>query len=80
MGESGKIDKNMPFEAAMDEMEAIISGLERGDLPLDDAVAAYVRAEKLRQHCKKALDKAEMAIKKAVQGPDGDYTEDFICE
>ena len=74
------IDKNLPFEAAMQELEAILSGLERGDLPLDDAVAAYVRAEDLRKHCRHKLENAKMSIQKAVQSAGGDKLEEFACE
>ncbi|MET0154960.1 MAG: exodeoxyribonuclease VII small subunit [Rickettsiales bacterium] len=71
------IDITMTFEDAMEEMESIVSRLERGDLPLDDAVSAYVRAEKLRRHCRLALDRAEMSVKKAVEGEDGERLEEF---
>lgn len=53
-----------PFEEALKELEQLASQMERGDLTLDDAVAAYERGIQLSKHCRKKLDEAEGKIQK----------------
>ncbi len=52
----------MSFEAALKELETIVEKLERGDVSLDDAVAAYERGTELKRHCQKRLDEAKMRV------------------
>lgn len=54
--------KKMSFEEALKELETIVEKLERGDVSLDDAVAAYERGTELKQHCQKRLDEAKMRV------------------
>jgi exodeoxyribonuclease VII small subunit len=55
--------KPASFEAAMAELEALIADMERGDLPLEAALAAYQRGHVLRQYCQSQLDAAEQQLK-----------------
>ncbi|HKG75931.1 MAG TPA: exodeoxyribonuclease VII small subunit, partial [Beijerinckiaceae bacterium] len=41
----------LPFERALEELEAIVRRLERGDVPLEDSIAIYERGEALKKHC-----------------------------
>ena len=52
----------MSFEAALKELETIVEKLERGDVSLDDAVAAYERGTELKRHCQNRLDEAKMRV------------------
>ena len=61
----------MPFEKALAELEAIVTRLERGDVPLEDSIAIYERGEALKGHCERLLRKAEARIEKITLGPDG---------
>ena len=54
--------EKMSFEEALKELETIVEKLERGDVSLDDAVAAYERGTELKQHCQKRLDEAKMRV------------------
>ena len=61
----------LTFEAAMKELEEIVSALEKGNVDLDKSIALYERGESLKKHCEALLKSAEARIEKIVQGPDG---------
>lgn len=54
----------LSFEAALAELEEIVSKLERGQGTLDDAIDAYERGNDLKKHCQKKLDEARMRVEK----------------
>lgn len=54
----------MPFEKALAELEAIVQKLERGDVALDESIAAYERGEALKAHCLALLSAAEARVEK----------------
>lgn len=56
--------KTMSYERALDELEKIIEGLERGDVPLDESIRAYERGEALKAHCARLLKAAEDKVEK----------------
>jgi exodeoxyribonuclease VII small subunit len=61
----------LSFEDALAELESIVKRLESGQTRLDDAIAAYERGAKLREHCEARLREAQMRVEKIVLGPDG---------
>jgi exodeoxyribonuclease VII small subunit len=61
----------LTFEAAMKELEEIVSALEKGNVDLDKSIALYERGEFLKKHCDGLLKSAEARIDKIVQGADG---------
>ena len=61
----------LPFERALEELEAIVRRLERGDVPLEYSIAIYERGEALKKHCETLLKRAEARIEKITIGPDG---------
>jgi exodeoxyribonuclease VII small subunit len=61
----------LSFEAAMRELEEIVSALEKGNVDLDKSIALYERGEILKKHCEALLKNAEARIEKIVQGPEG---------
>ncbi|MFP5527348.1 exodeoxyribonuclease VII small subunit [Peptococcus simiae] len=63
------IAEDMTFEAALGELDAVLSALEKGDIPLEDALAHYQRGMDLAMLCQKKLDAVEEKIK--VLQPDG---------
>ena len=63
--------KTLPFEKALEELEAIVRRLERGDVALEDSIAIYERGDALKKHCEALLKKAEARIEKITIGPDG---------
>lgn len=52
----------MSFEAALAELRAIVERLEKGEGALDDAIRAYERGARLKQHCERKLREAEAKI------------------
>ena len=64
----------LPFEAAMKELEAIVSRLEKGDVALEESIAIYERGEALKAHCDALLKKAEARIDKITLSRDGKPT------
>lgn len=70
MTAAADIDK-MPFEAALAELEGIVTRLENGSVALEESIKLYERGEKLKGRCEALLKDAEMRIEKIVLGPDG---------
>lgn len=52
----------LSFEAAYDELEAIIKKLESGELSLAESVELFERGRRLSDHCQALLDKAELRV------------------
>jgi exodeoxyribonuclease VII small subunit len=61
----------LSFEQALEELEKIVSGLEGGNVPLDQSIAQYERGEALRSHCQKLLQSAQAKVEKIKLGADG---------
>jgi exodeoxyribonuclease VII small subunit len=47
------------FEQAQAELEQIVERLERGQVPLDEAIALWERGERLHAFCRAKLDTAQ---------------------
>ena len=52
----------MSFEAAMKELEAVVTQLERGDVELEASIKLYERGAELKKHCEKKLAEAEEKV------------------
>jgi len=63
--------EQMSFEAALSELEDIVSRLEQGEVDLEDSIALYERGTALKQHCEKKLKGAEARLEKIVLGAEG---------
>lgn len=61
----------MSFEQAMEQLEAIVEDLERGDVPLEQSIRIYERGEALKKHCDTLLKSAEDKVEKIRIGRDG---------
>ena len=61
----------MSFEQALAALEKIVDDLERGDVPLDQAISTYERGEALKIHCEKLLRAAEARVEKIRLSRDG---------
>ena len=55
MASDNILDK-MTFEDAMRELEKLVDSLDKGDVSLDEAIAAYDRGSQLKDHCQKKLN------------------------
>ena len=54
--------KTVTFEDALQELEDIVASLERGEVSLDDAIAAFERGTQLKSHCQARLEEARMKV------------------
>jgi exodeoxyribonuclease VII small subunit len=63
--------ESMTFEAALKELEQIVSRLERGEVPLAESILIYERGDALRKHCDALLKQAEARVEKIRVGADG---------
>jgi exodeoxyribonuclease VII small subunit len=50
------------FEASLEELEALVERLERGDLPLEDALRNFERGVQLTRQCQGALTEAQQKV------------------
>ena len=56
--------KQLSFEQALQELEAVVAKLEAGDVSLDDAIDAYSRGMSLKTHCQARLEEARLKVEK----------------
>ena len=61
--------EELTFEEAMRELEKLVDGLDKGDVSLDEAIAAYDRGSQLKDYCQKKLHEAKMKIE-TIQSSD----------
>jgi exodeoxyribonuclease VII small subunit len=67
------------FEQALEQLESLVSAMEKGDVPLAELVAKYEEASKLLARCRASLDNARMTIERLREGK-GTETEPFRPE
>lgn len=60
----------LSFEAAQRELDQIVERLERGQAPLDEALALWQRGEELYRFCREQLDTAHGRIEELARRPD----------
>ena len=58
---------DIPFEAALEQLEALVDRLEQGELELEDALAAFEEGVALTRRCAGQLDSAERRIEVLVR-------------
>jgi exodeoxyribonuclease VII small subunit len=59
--ENTPIEK-LDYEEAYAELEKIVSALESGEQPLEEALSLFERGQMLTRHCAELLDKAELKV------------------
>jgi len=55
-------NKAPDFEEALAELESLVERLERGDLPLDEALKTFERGVELTRHCQSSLKAAQQKV------------------
>ena len=63
------------FEKALNRLNAIVSRLEQGDLPLEESLQLFEEGVKLSRYCSDRLEEAERRIEVLVKGKGGKTTE-----
>lgn len=64
----------MSFEEAMKALEAVVSRLERGDVPLEESIALYERGATLKARCEAKLKEAEEKVAAITLDKEGQPT------
>lgn len=63
--------KKRSFEESAQRLEEIVRLLERGDAPLEEAMALFEEGTGLMKTCTTLLDRAEQKVRKLTAAPDG---------
>jgi exodeoxyribonuclease VII small subunit len=66
--------KSEQFEDAMKRLEAIVEKLERGDLPLEQAMESFGEGMQLVQFCHQKLEEAEKRVQMLLKDQQGVWT------
>jgi exodeoxyribonuclease VII small subunit len=74
--EAPKLD----FEAAMRDLESLVERLEKGDLPLEESLAAFERGVMLTRSCQSALKEAEQKVEILLKRAGEPAVEDFDAD
>ena len=57
----------LSFEESLEKLEDIVERLEKGDIPLDNAIDEFSQAMELVKVCNSKLNSAEEAIAKIIK-------------
>ncbi|GAD30538.1 exodeoxyribonuclease VII, small subunit [Photobacterium leiognathi lrivu.4.1] len=74
---AAKKPENMAFEAALNELDAIVNELESGDIPLEDALKKFERGIALARSSQQKLTQAEQRVEILLQADDEAPLTDF---
>ena len=61
--------EKLTFEEAIKELERLVESLDKGDVSLDEAIAAYDRGSQLKDYCQNKLHEAKMKVE-TIQSTD----------
>jgi len=61
------VTSDRTFEELQRELEDIVTRLERGDVPVDDAIDLFRRGEELYRLCAQRLEAAELRIEELTR-------------
>lgn len=67
--------KKLDFEGSLSRLEEIVSLLERGDAPLEQAMALFEEGAGLLRACTRQLDQAEQKVTLLTAGEQGEPAE-----
>lgn len=65
------------FETAMQELEALVTRMEKGDRSLEDSLKDFERGVELTRQCQSALRDAEQKVQKLVSENNQDVLSPF---
>jgi|WetSurMetagenome_2_1015567.scaffolds.fasta_scaffold219628_2 exodeoxyribonuclease VII small subunit len=66
--------KGEQFEDSLKRLQAIVEKMERGDLPLEEAVEAYTEGIRLVQVCHQKLEEAENRVQVLLKDQQGGWS------
>lgn len=65
--------KEVTFEEALKALEEAVARLEKGPMPLDEALDCFEAGVRSANQCRKKLQAVEGRIETLTQGPDGSF-------
>lgn len=68
----GAAGKDLPFEEAVQKLEAVVEAMESGDLPLEGLLARFEEGTRLVRICQGKLEEAELKIQKIERSASGE--------
>ena len=57
----------LTFEAALEELEATVNRLEKGELALEEALALFERGQTLVAYCNRQLEDASLRVEQLTE-------------
>lgn len=63
MSKPAKSQAPTSYETALAELESLVAGMEAGQMPLEQTLAAYKRGTELLQYCQTALQDAQQQVR-----------------
>ena len=63
--------ESQTFEQSLTRLEQIVRQMERGDVPLEQALALFEEGTGLVSSCTKLLDEAELKVVQLTKGAEG---------
>ncbi|MCU0842224.1 MAG: exodeoxyribonuclease VII small subunit [Thiobacillaceae bacterium] len=73
VSKAGRSSPPKDFESALSELEALVAGMEAGQLSLEQSLAAYKRGMELVAYCQNTLGTAEQQVRILDDGLLKDY-------
>ncbi len=64
-------EESMSFEQSLKRLEAIVARMERGDVPLEEALSLFEEGTGLVSACSRLLDEAQLKVVQLTKGADG---------
>lgn len=71
-------NNEMSFEAAINELEAIVEKLEKGELTLDESINHFQKGMELSKYCSKKLDEVEKRVSMLIEDEKGNVREELF--
>lgn len=71
---SGLKPEELPFEDALEKLEAIVEAMESDELPLESLLSRFEEGTRLARQCQARLAEAELKIQQLEKQPDGGLT------
>ena len=65
-GPMSETDEELSFDAALEQLEAVVAKLESGDVGLEDAVALFEQGQKYLATCTSRLEQIERRIEEII--------------
>ena len=74
-------EQSKTIEQSVSRLEEIVKRMERGDVPLEEALSLFEEGTGLVASCSRLLDEAELKVVQMTKGADGNPEErDFSDE